>query len=52
MDINTLRMPRIALKIPRLQGRVSSNLTFGTNDLRDFAGHSLNMAWYGNWLTF
>jgi hypothetical protein len=36
MDINTLRMPRIALKIPRLQGHVSSILTFGTNDLRDF----------------
>jgi hypothetical protein len=29
-------MPRIALKIPRLQGHVSSILTFGTNDLRDF----------------
>jgi len=36
MDINTLPMPCIGLKIPRLQGHVSSILTFGTNDLQHF----------------
>lgn len=36
MYINTLHPVRLGLKIPRPQGRESSILSFGTNDLAHF----------------